>query len=329
MQYPLRGFWITVAILWAVLCIAGYFYSKQQGIPDSAALAVILASLVEAAFYIAPGFASVRQRLSGVRSRYLLAGFLAVSALVPYVIFAGLSSTFEWLSFALLGLIAAVIPFWFAILPKHPATDLGFLALVAIVFLSTIFQSIYIDPHPRIPAEMFGKLMSIRLGIASALFLRGVKGTGFGFVPERKDWKIGILHYLYFLPVGAALIALTGFATLRSLPVDPAKLALTAFASFLGFLWVVALSEEFFVRGLLQQWLSKWMNSPMAGLLIASLIFGLLHLPFRSAFPNWRFALLAATASLFYGRAFQQAGSIRASMVTHALVVLTWRVFLV
>ncbi|MCL4851822.1 MAG: CPBP family intramembrane metalloprotease, partial [Bryobacteraceae bacterium] len=139
----------------------------------------------------------------------------------------------------------------------------------------------------------------------------------------------GILHYLYFQPVGAALIALTGFATLRSLPADPAKLALTAFASFLGFLWVVALSEEFFVRGLLQQWLSKWMNSPVAGLLIASLIFGLLHLPFRSAFPNWRFALLAATASLFYGRAFQQAGSIRASMVTHALVVLTWRVFLV
>jgi hypothetical protein len=32
-------------------------------------------------------------------------------------------------------------------------------------------------------------------------------------------------------------------------------------------------------------------------------------------------ALLAAIAGGFYGRAFQQSGSIRAGMVTHALVV--------
>jgi membrane protease YdiL (CAAX protease family) len=45
------------------------------------------------------------------------------------------------------------------------------------------------------------------------------------------------------------------------------------------------------------------------------------------AFPNWRFALLAAVAGVFYELAFRRARSIRASMVTHALVVTTWRVY--
>jgi membrane protease YdiL (CAAX protease family) len=58
----------------------------------------------------------------------------------------------------------------------------------------------------------------------------------------------------------------------------------------------------------------------------ASIAFGAVHLWFR-AFPNWRFALLAAVAGVFYGLAFRRARSIRASMVTHALVVTTWRVF--
>jgi membrane protease YdiL (CAAX protease family) len=50
------------------------------------------------------------------------------------------------------------------------------------------------------------------------------------------------------------------------------------------------------------------------------------HLWFRT-FPNWRLAILAAVAGVFYGAAFNRTKSIRASMVTHALVVTTWRVF--
>ena len=38
-------------------------------------------------------------------------------------------------------------------------------------------------------------------------------------------------------------------------------------------------------------------------------------------------AIVAGIAGVFYGIAFLQAKSVRASMVTHALVVTTWRVF--
>ena len=101
-----------------------------------------------------------------------------------------------------------------------------------------------------------------------------------------------------------------------------------AVGTFFGMLWVVALSEEFFFRGLLQRWLSEWLRSERGGLVVASVLFGLAHLPFRS-FPNWRFALLAAVAGLFYGRAYLKAGGIRAAMVAHALVNTVWRVLLV
>ena len=99
-------------------------------------------------------------------------------------------------------------------------------------------------------------------------------------------------------------------------------------ATFVGVLWVVALSEEFFFRGLLQQWIGEWTGRPALGLAAASIVFGAVHLGFR-AFPNWKFALAAAVAGWFYGRAYRQAQSIRASMVTHALVVTLWRAFFV
>jgi hypothetical protein len=50
------------------------------------------------------------------------------------------------------------------------------------------------------------------------------------------------------------------------------------------------------------------------------------HLWFRG-FPNWRWALLTAALGWFCGRARNQAGDIRAGMVTHALAIATWMGF--
>ena len=98
-----------------------------------------------------------------------------------------------------------------------------------------------------------------------------------------------------------------------------------ALATFLGMLWVLALSEEFFFRGLIQQWLSRWLSSEMAGLVLASAIFGLVHLPFQG-FPNWPHVAISALLGLFCGLAYQRTRGIRAPMVTHALVAATYRV---
>jgi len=76
----------------------------------------------------------------------------------------------------------------------------------------------------------------------------------------------------------------------------------------------------------LQQWIEEWLWNRQAVLIICSAAFGFLHL-WLGGFPNWKWALVAGVLGWFCGRARNQAGSIRASMVTHALVATTWRAF--
>jgi membrane protease YdiL (CAAX protease family) len=327
MPAGLRSFAITVFAVCAVLSIAGWVYSQQLSISAPLAAAIIAAFLIEAVFYLAPGFEWIREELRRRLSPVRLAGLLVASATLPYLAYSAPSGQFRWSALGMLLLLAGVAGFWYVLLPRGAATDIAFVAVMAIVVLEKLFRLIYLSPDPRLPLEILGQLMWIRLGVAAVLIVRGVEGTGFGFIPNRREWRIGALHYVCFIPFGTALALLSGFARFRIPDAPWWQVMLVAAGTFLGMLWVVALGEEFFFRGLLQQWLSKWLGSSVAGLLIASVLFGLVHLPFR-AFPNWRFAAIAAVAGLFYGNAFRKAGGIRASMVAHALVNTTWRVFL-
>jgi membrane protease YdiL (CAAX protease family) len=62
------------------------------------------------------------------------------------------------------------------------------------------------------------------------------------------------------------------------------------------------------------------------GLLAAAALFGLVHLPFQK-FPNRRLGIVAGVLGIFCGLSLLRARSVRASMVTHALVATTWRMF--
>jgi membrane protease YdiL (CAAX protease family) len=321
-----RRYSITLLTLWLALGAAGAVYARIFEIPAHAAVAVIAACLVEVAFYILPAFLS-QPTASPVR----VAAVLAISGLPPYLIYAALTGTFSLNGFLLVAALACAVSFWFAVLPKHPVLDVLFLVMMAIVYLSRVFSFAYLplSEAPKIPVDYLGRLMWIRLGIAAALYLRRAGHIGFGFIPRGNDWKIGFLHYLAFLPIAAALNYAVGFAHLKPMPQDWLKLAVTAVAIFLGMLWVPVLCEEFFFRGLLQHWMEEWTGKPTVALVVTSLLFGSVHLVFprMSAFPNWRFALLAFFAGLFYGHAYQKGKTIRTAMVTHALVNTTWRVF--
>ena len=220
--------------------------------------------------------------------------------------------------------VTAAASFWYVWNRKNIAADLLFLALMAAVYLSKLFDQAYGHLTPHVALGILGKLMWIRLGLVAVLCLRTMEDVKFGFVPSSDDWRIGIQFYLGFLPVGAALCYLLRFGRFHPQPVEWWKFILLAIGTFLAFLWVVALAEEFFFRAFLQRLLSKATRSNIAGLIGASILFGLAHLPFRS-FPNWRLAIIGGTLGIFCGLAFLRARSVRASMVTHALVVTTWR----
>lgn len=311
---------ILLALIWF-----GLWYADDRGIPRHIALSVLPALLLELALYFLSGVTAVRDRLAALApARAALV--IASTAPISYAVYSIPLGLFSWLAFFGLFAAAAVASFWYVVTGPRSAADICFLLLMAGPIISDVFELAYLDPAPRLPMNILGRLMWYRIGILAVLAIRRMDGIGFGFLPQRADWAIGLRNFLGFIGIGLAAAILLDFVSLRPVAMEPRTLLL-AVATFLGTLWVLAVAEEFFFRGLLQQLLTRALRSPVGGLLLASVIFGLAHLWYRE-FPNWQFALLATLAGLFYGRAYQQAGSIRAPMVTHALVVTAWRVFL-
>jgi membrane protease YdiL (CAAX protease family) len=99
-----------------------------------------------------------------------------------------------------------------------------------------------------------------------------------------------------------------------------------AVGTFFGCLWVTALAEELFFRGVIARALLDHIPSQTLAVVLSAVVFGAAHLWFR-AFPDWRSAVVAALLGIFCGFAYARTGSVRASMVTHTLVVTTWRLF--
>ena len=286
------------------------------------------AFLVEFVFYLAPGFEEVRAAFGRLGGKSLRAALLAISAVIPYAIEAPFTGTFTWNFFFALLAVALVASFWYVGMDASWLYDLAFLAFMGAVYLSRSFERGYGHPASHVALGILGQLMWIRLGLMAVLSVRGMGEIRFGFVPAAREWRVGVQFYALFLPVAVALAYLLNFVHYRPQPLEWWKFVLLLIGTFFAFLWVVALAEEFFFRAFLQVLLAKRMGSDWAGLAVASVIFGLAHLWFRS-FPNWRFAIVGGAAGVFYGLAFLRAGSIRASMVTHALVVTTWRMFFV
>lgn len=288
-------------------------------------LAALPAFLLELTFYASLASENVRARLERLPPA-MFAVALTLAALAPYCLATLALGTFEWRALGWIALLAAAVSFWYILLPKSPGADLLLLVFMATVWIAKLFPLWYVSSYPKLYLPVLGQLMWFRTGLFAMLSIRRVQGVGFGFWPRAREWKIGLVHFAIFLPLAAALAWAIGFAGPRVPPQGWEKTSLLAIGTFFGILWVVALTEEFFFRGLLQQWLTAWTRSEWLGLIAASLLFGAVHVFYR-LFPNWKLAILAAVAGIFYGLAFRRAKSIRASMVTHALVVTTWKIF--
>ena len=314
--------WALVPLFWAACIAAGYLYTQDRGVPWSIAQSVAPAFLLEATLFLSLGVERWRTRLEKLPPG-AVASLLVIAAVAPYSLAAFATATFRWETLAALAGLSAMLAFWYIALPHTPLSDIGLLAVAATVILNQVFGRLYVRPHEGLALEALGQAMWIRTGLFAILSVRRIQGVGFGFWPSLREWKIGALHFAGLLPVAAALGWWLSFTRPHAPAPDwPTMLPLT----FFGSLWVLALGEELFFRGLLQQWLVGWLKSAWGGWIAASVIFGSVH-TFHGSFPNWRFAALATLAGVFYGSAFRMGRGIRASMVTHALTVTTWKVF--
>jgi hypothetical protein len=189
------------------------------------------------------------------------------------------------------------------------------------------------------PAHLaiFGKMLLLDAGIYGFIAVRQLDGVGFDLRLRLRDAGIGLRELALYTPIALALGLSLGFLHLHwAWPGSPAiglgrwggwpGLAPLAGAWIFTFFFI-AIPEELFFRGWLQNLLERRMGRYPALFLTAAL-FGLAHFNKRTAFFNWRYVLLAAAAGVFYGRAWRQERRVGASAITHASVDAIWSLWL-
>jgi membrane protease YdiL (CAAX protease family) len=308
------------------LLAADVVYSRQ--FPNSLWItrALLPALAVELGCYLASIFVQTRNWFGAFRPAKAQAAILWFSALIPYLIFSLSAGSFHRNAFYLLVALSAVFSFWHAVLPRRIAYDVGFLAIAAAPFVMRVFGRIYLTPDRHVRADILGQLMWIRVGIVALLVLREWDPGPFGLWPTLPEWRSGALYYCAAL-VPVVLVAL-GVHDARWAPLTGEwwRIGGIAVGTFFGFLWVTALGEELFFRGVVARAMLDYLPARWLAVFLSSIVYGAAHLWFRG-FPDWRQALVAAVLGIFCGVAYARTGSVRVPMVTHTLLITTWRLF--
>ncbi len=153
--------------------------------------------------------------------------------------------------------------------------------------------------------------------------LRQLEGIGFDLRLRLRDAGIGLRELVLYTPLALALGLGLGFLHLHSGWPGLAPIA----GAWVFTFFFIAIPEELFFRGWLQNLLERRMGRTPA-LLLTAVLFGLSHFNKRAVLFNWRYVLLAAVAGVFYGRAWRQERRVAASGITHATVDTIWSLWL-
>ena len=174
-------------------------------------------------------------------------------------------------------------------------------------------------PGVELPIE---KLTAILLALTLFLVRYPHKDMGFSARLRRRDLWAALLGLLAYAVVGLPIGLRLGF--LRFGPTRPQVVDVVM--GVVGGYLLVALPEEILFRGIIQNLLSRRSNK-WAGLLIASVVFGLAHLNNTTRgfpVPNWAYVLMASLAGAVYGWVWQRTNKVTVSAITHMLVNLVW-----
>ncbi len=326
MLRTIRPFFIAVICAWIASSLAGWVYFHQHPGFHWLWTAVLPAFILETLFYLGSVFENTRvafrQIVAAPRAR---AGLLWISALLPYLVFSLVGGTFAPRAFYLLAVLTAILAFWHVVLPRRVVYDAGFLIVAAAPFVARVFPRIYRSPDPGLKGlDILGHLMWIRLGLMALLVLRDWNPGPVSLWPKRREWGIGLLWFaIGIVPICA--VALAGHDVVFAIRTGPWwRVAGLAAGTFLGALWVIALGEELFFRGVVERAMLNQRWSPIVAVVVSSILYASTHLWYRG-FPDWRRFATACALGLFCGLAYWRSGGIRGSMVTHACTIVTWK----
>ena len=325
-QHP---WWLSFACLYAALGLffawyaTLYFRRYPVGAPQAAALYTCLMLLL--ALDLAPGFPQLRARLRERLHGPSGAALCILLFLVPYLLYCAATGDFRWPALAKVLALSSLPIGLFAAAPVRAPQRMNWQdALVLLwLMLSVLFGWIAGIWNVPVNLDFMARLFLIGVGAWSFLIWRKVEGSGYEF---HLSPAIARDVPVYF--AGYAVLALPlGFA-LGFIAWNPKWHGAPAFLSdYLTIFLFIALAEELFFRGLLQNLLEASLHSRYGAQALAAVIFGLSHIR-HAPFPNWRYVLLASVAGWFYGSAYRNHRSLMASAAVHALVDTLWRTWL-
>lgn len=243
---------------------------------------------------------------------------------IPYVLVALAAGEFRWGWFALYAVLPPAIAALLYQASRAPSAQRGnwrdFLVLATLGLAVDLrwFEGAW-PPH----LSIFNKVLLLDAGIYGFVLIRQLDGTGFDLRLRLRDLGVGLREVIWYTPIALAVGLSLGF--LHAHAIWPRFGAMAE--AWLFTFFFIAVPEELFFRGWLQNLLERRMGRYPALLLTAAL-FGLAHFNKRTTGFNWRYVLLAALAGIFYGRAWRLDRRVGASAVTHATVDSIWSLWL-
>jgi CAAX protease family protein len=242
----------------------------------------------------------------------------------PYILVSGSYGTFRWTWLALYVLLPIMIAGLMSQASRADPEQHGnwrdflILGVLGLAVDLRWFERAW-PPH----LSVFNKMLLLDAGIYGFLMVRHLDGVGFDLHLRLHDAGVGLRELVFYSPIAIALGLSLGFLHLHALWPRLSHLV----GAFVFTFFFIAVPEELFFRGWLQNLLERRMGRNPALFLTAAL-FGLSHWNKRSVHFNWRYVLLAALAGIFYGRAWRQQRRVGASAITHASVDTIWSFWL-
>lgn len=284
----------------------------------------LLAALLTLAPYLAAAFFP-QAMAARVRVMPLWVQLAAPAALsLSYVLVARGSGVFHWSWLLLYAALPVIVAAFLHQASRADAEQHGtWRDLLVLAGLGLAVDLRWFESAWPAHLAIFNKVLLLDAGIYGFVLIRQLEGTGFDLRLRLKDFMIGLREVVWYTPIALALGLSLGFLHLH--PGWPSPVL--AAGAWIFTFFFIAVPEELFFRGWMQNLLEKRLGQKGA-LLLTACLFGLAHFNKRTATFNWRYVLLAALAGIFYGRAWRRQRRVGASAVTHATVDTLWSLWL-
>jgi membrane protease YdiL (CAAX protease family) len=274
------------------------------------------------ALAMAPGFpvlrAILRERMRGLRGGAISTALF----LIPYLFYCAGTNDFRAAAFGKVAALAAVPFVLFTALPVRRPEALHWQDALALLWLELPVVFGKIGGIWNVPENLdfMARVFLLGVGAWSFLVLRSMEGSGYEFRIARASVRDMAIAFAGFgavaLPLGWAMRFITWNPQFHGLP----DLLIDYVTIFL----FIAILEELFFRGVLQNLLEGSLRSRYFAQALAAAIFGLSHIRHAPG-PNWRYVALASVAGWFYGSAYRNRRNVMASAIVHAAVDTVWR----